>query len=99
MALTLTNRETFEVLNWLESDRERLARFRRRAAKLAESKQETAILHLSNMLWEELRVDIPDLHGLAGAMLESGLSRVKFYELALWLLLHERPVEVADAAA
>jgi hypothetical protein len=99
MALTLTNRETFEVLNWLESDRERLARFRRRAAKLAELKHETAILQLSNMIWEELRVDIPDLPGVAGTMIESGLSRVKFYELAQWLLLHERPAIVTDVAA
>jgi hypothetical protein len=99
MALTLTNRETFEVLNWLESDHERLARFRRRAARLAELKHETAILQLSNMLWEELRVDIPDLPGVAGAMMESGLSRVKFYELALWLMLQESPPVVTDVAA
>ena len=87
MALTVSNRETFAVLSWLDSDPERRALWRERANKLAVLEQSAAIPRLSNMIYEELYKEIPQWDGIAAELVKSGLFRVNFFELALALLL------------
>ena len=87
MALTVSNRETFAVLDWLDGDPERREYWRARARKLSSLDTATAVPSLSNMIYEELSKEIPELGGVSAELLKSGLYRVNFYELALALLL------------
>ena len=87
MALTVSNRETFAVLDWLDGDPERREYWRARARKLSNLDTATAVPSLSNMIYEELSTEIPELGGVSAELLKSGLYRVNFYELALALLL------------
>jgi hypothetical protein len=87
MALTVSNRETFAVLDWMDCDPQRREYWRARAQKLSNLDTATAVPNLSNMIYEELSKEIPDLGGVAAELLKSGLFRVNFYELALALLL------------
>lgn len=87
MALTVSNRETFAVLDWMDGDPERRQYWRERARKLSNVDTATAVPSLSNMIYEELSKEMPDLGGVSAELLKSGLYRVNFYELALALLL------------
>src|SRR5688572_13888000 len=87
MALTLSNRETFLALNWLESEPERHEHFRHMAARLSERYREAAIPQLSDAIFSRLQDDLPKLDGFASELLNSGLSKINFYELALALIL------------
>jgi hypothetical protein len=87
MALTFSNRETFLVLQWLESRPERYRYFRDLARRLAGITAETAVPRLAGAILAELELEMPKLDGLAAEMLQSGLRRVAFYELALALVL------------
>jgi hypothetical protein len=87
MALTFSNRETFLVLQWLEGVPERHEFFRNLAKTLACITTETAVPRLADAILAELESEFPKLDGIAGEMLQSGLRRVAFYELALALVL------------
>ena len=87
MALTLSNRETFLALQWLESDAERREHFRGRAVQLSRRYQEAAIPRLSDELLSRLEEDLPKLEGLASQLLNSGIAKINFYELSLALIL------------
>jgi hypothetical protein len=87
MALTFSNRETFLVLQWLEGRPERHDFFRKLAKTLAAITTETAVPRLADAILAELESELPKLDGIAGEMLQSGLRRVAFYELALALVL------------
>ena len=87
MALTLSNRETFLALQWLESDPARRQHFYEMAARLSKRYQEGAIPELSDAIFIALQQDLPKLDGLASDLMSSGLAKVNFYELALALIL------------
>ena len=87
MALTLSNRETFLALQWLESDPDRREHFLQLASRLSKRYQEAAIPQLSDAIFSRLQEDLPKLDGLASELLSSGLSKINFYELALALIL------------
>jgi hypothetical protein len=94
MSLTLSNRETFLALQWLESDPDRRERFRQLASRLSKRYQEAAIPHLSDAIFSSLQEDLPQLDGLASDLLSSGLSKINFYELSLALILENEPAVV-----
>ncbi len=98
MALTLSNRETFLALQWLESDPQRREHFRQMASRLSQRYQEAAIPRLSDAIFSSLQEDLPKLDGLASGLLTSGLSRINFYELSLALIM-ENEGKKAGAAA
>jgi hypothetical protein len=87
MACTLSNRETFVVMCWLDEEPARLARLQSEGQRLLRKGFEAALPHLSDLIYDELRRDLPDMDGVVGALLGSGLSRVNFLELAHALLL------------
>jgi hypothetical protein len=87
MALTLSNRETFLALQWLESDADRREHFLQLASRLSERYQEAAIPQLSDAIFSRLQENLPKVDGLASELLSSGLSKINFYELALALIL------------
>jgi hypothetical protein len=87
MALTLSNRETFLALQWLESDPARRERFRALAADLSKRHHEAAIPKLSDAIFAALQHELPKLDGLAADLLNSGMAKINFYELALALIL------------
>jgi hypothetical protein len=87
MALTVSNRETFTVLDWLESDPVRKAWWREQAERVAKLDRATAIPRLSDLIYQELHKELPDNGGVSGELLKSGLLRVHFFELAMALLL------------
>jgi hypothetical protein len=71
----------------MDADPERRKYWRARAQKLSGLDTATAVPKLSNMIYEDLSKEIPELSGVAHELLKSGLFRVNFYELALALLL------------
>jgi hypothetical protein len=87
MALTFRNRETFLVLQWLENKPGRHHHFTDLARRLADMTAETAVPRLARAILTELESELPKLDGIAAEMLQSGLRRVAFYELALALVL------------
>ena len=87
MALTFSNRETFLVLQWLEGKPERHHHYASLARRLAAINSETAVPHLADAILTELESELPKLDGIPGELLQSGLRRVAFYELALALVL------------
>ena len=98
MALTLTNRETFVVLHWLESDPARISHVRDHALRLAAQDRAIALPRLSDIIYDTLARELPELEGVASALLQAGLKRVNFYELALALLLEAGATIDAQAA-
>jgi hypothetical protein len=97
MALTLSNRETFLALQWLEADEQRRLELRRLAGALSKRGQELAIPQLSDAIFGRLQEELPKLDGLAAQLMGSGLAKINFYELALALLLEaESPNKVAN---
>ena len=87
MALTLSNRETFLALQWLESDPARRDHFYQMAARLSQRYREAAIPQLSDAIFSSLQEELPKLDGFASELLNSGLCKINFYELALALIL------------
>ena len=86
MACTLSNRETFAVMQWLEADELRRARIRERAQKLTHVGIEYAIPRMSDYIFLELQQELPDLQGITAELLKGGLRKVNFLELAHALL-------------
>jgi hypothetical protein len=82
MACTLSNRETFAVMQWLEADNLRRARIRERAHELMRVGIEHAIPKMSNYIFLELQQELPDLDGIMAELLKGGLRKVNFLELA-----------------
>jgi hypothetical protein len=82
MACTLSNRETFTVMQWLEADPVRRIRLRNQAKKLMHGGIEHALPHVSDYIYLELQKELPDLQGVAAALLQGGLRKVNFLELA-----------------
>jgi hypothetical protein len=98
MALTLTNQETFLVLHWLESDGARISHIRDHAKRLAHQDRAIALPRLSDIIYDAVENELPALDGMAATLLQAGLNRVNFYELALALLLETGvPVEARAA--
>lgn len=95
MPLTLSNRETFAVLDWLERDPERRLRLRAAADRLAPKGVDLALPRLTSLLCDELDLELPHLEGVAAELLKSGANRVNFFELALALLTDAKPLDVA----
>ena len=87
MALTVSNRETFTVLDWLEADPDRKAWWKQQAKRFATLDRATAIPRLSDLIYQELQKELPDGDGIGAELLKSGLLRVHFFELALALLV------------
>ena len=87
MALTLSNRETFLALQWLESDPDRRQHFYQLALRLSQRYREAAIPQLSDAIFSSLQEAMPKLDGLASDLLSSGLSKINFFELSLALIL------------
>ena len=83
MSLTFSNRETFLVLQWLEADPYRLDQCRELASQLAKGDTSKAIPRLSDAIVTLLQKEVPNLQGIARELLESGMRRVNFFELAL----------------
>jgi coproporphyrinogen III oxidase-like Fe-S oxidoreductase len=98
MALTLTNRETFEVLAWLEADAARIAHVREHARRLAREERAIALPRLSDIIYDTLEQGLPSLDGVAAALMQAGLKRVNFFELALAFLI-ETGAELEARAA
>jgi hypothetical protein len=96
MALTLSNRETFLALQWLEADPERREHFRALAARLSKRHHEAAIPQLSDAIYSALHADLPQLNGFAADLLQSGMCKINFYELALALILESEPTTTAQ---
>ena len=84
--LTLSNRETFVVLAWLEENPKRRARVRAQAARLAAERNASPIARLSDFLLKELQSELPRLKGIAAEFMRSSIGRVNFHELAIALL-------------
>ena len=82
MACTLSNRETFLIMSWLDSDPDRLARLQEEARRLLRRGFEEALPRMSDFIYDELRENLPKVDGVFAALLASGLSRVNFMELA-----------------
>jgi hypothetical protein len=83
MSLTFSNRETFLVLQWIEDDAERLERCRALARQLAKGDASTGIPRLGDAILTLLQTEVPSLQGIARELLESGMRRVNYFELAL----------------
>lgn len=98
MALTLTNRETFVVLHWLEADPARISHVRDHARRLSLQDRAIALPRLSDIIYDTLERELPRLEGVAAALLDAGIKRVNFYELALALLLEAGATIGAQAA-
>lgn len=98
MPLTLTNRETFEVLAWLESDPARIAHIREHASRLAREERAIALPRLSDIIYETLEQGLPTVDGVAAALMQAGLKRVNFFELSLSFLI-ETGAELEARAA
>jgi hypothetical protein len=100
MALTFSNRETFLVLHWLESQPGRQRYFTDLARSLARVNTDAAVSRLAEALLVALERELPKLDGIADAMLQAALSRVAFHELALALVLQTgsstRPLDSRD---
>jgi hypothetical protein len=90
MALTLSNRETFLVLHWLEADPARISHVREHARMLGAHDPGIAVPRLSDIIYDTLGREMPTLDGVAAALLQAGLKRVNFYELALTFLLEAK---------
>ena len=99
MALTLSNRETFLALQWLESDPERREHFRESGARLSQRYHEAAIPRLSDEIFSRLQEDLPKLDGLASQLLNSGIAKINFYELSLALILESQDTTSARMLA
>jgi hypothetical protein len=99
MALTLSNRETFLALQWLESDPDRREHFRHLASRLSQRYREAAIPQLSDAIFSSLQEALPKLDGFASDLLNSGLSRINFYELSLALILESETTTSARTIA
>jgi hypothetical protein len=97
MACTLSNRETFVVMCWMDEDPERLERLRTEARRLLRKGFEEALPRMSDFIYDELRRSLPPTEGVFGALLGSGLSRVNFLELAHALLLDAGTVKKPPA--
>ena len=69
MACTLSNRETFVVMCWLDEEPARLARLQSEGQRLLRKGFEAALPHLSDLIYDELRRDLPDMDGVVGALL------------------------------
>jgi hypothetical protein len=99
MACTLSNRETFVVMCWLDEDPDRLLRLRTEAQRLLRKGFEEALPRLSDFIYDELRRSLPPADGVFGALLGSGLSRVNFLELAHAVLTDASTAKKAEAQA
>jgi hypothetical protein len=97
MACTLSNRETFVVMCWMDEEPERLARIRTEAERLLRRGVPEALPRMSDFIYEELRRALPPGEGVFAALLGSGLSRVNFLELA-HAILSEISTERSAAA-
>jgi hypothetical protein len=86
MACTLSNRETFPVMQWLEADPLLRLTLREQAQKLMRLGIEHAIPRMSACIYQELQKELPDLQGITAELLAGGLRRVNFFELAHALL-------------
>ena len=76
MALTVSNRETFTVLDWLESDPVRRAWWREQAERVAKLDRATAIPRLSDLIYQELHKELPDSDGVSGELLKLSLIHI-----------------------
>ena len=92
MACTLSNRETFLIMQWIDNNLERRARLRAYADRIRFGGIEHAIPRMARMITEELDLELPELVGLGREMLKSGLTRVNFIELAV-VVLTEAEIE------
>jgi hypothetical protein len=99
MACTLSNRETFVVMCWLDEDPDRMARLRDESHRLLRKGFEEALPRMSDYIYDELRRTLPPADGLVGALLGSGLSRVNFLELAHAMLMEATSARKAEAHA
>jgi hypothetical protein len=86
---TFSNRETFAVMQWLEADPLRRKALRERAKKLMQSGVEYAIPRMSDYIYQELQQELPNLEGITSALLQGGLRKVNFLEIAHALLTSE----------
>jgi hypothetical protein len=89
VACTLSNRETFAVMQWLEADPSRRKALRVHAKKLMHSGVEYAIPRMSDHIYAELQQELPDLQGITAALLQGGLRKVNFLEIAHALVTGE----------
>ncbi len=96
--LTLSNRETFLVLHWLEDDLTRRARLRDLARELAAAGGPQALEAMTAALIEDVEAELPHLDGLPADLVRSGLHHVRFEEMALALLADEGADSVGPQA-
>jgi hypothetical protein len=89
MACTLSNRETFVVMQWLEEEPLRRVRLGNQAKKLMHGGIEYAIPRMSDYIYQELQQEIPVLRGVAADLLQGGLRKVNFLELAHAVMMGE----------
>ena len=61
MACTVSNRETFTVLEWMEADPVRREWWKAQAERFAKLERISAIPRLSNLIYEELYKELPDV--------------------------------------
>ena len=95
MALTLSNRETFLVLDWIETDPQRVLTYRELARQFSEEDPSKAVEQLSAIIRADVHAAVRQLSKLTRGLAESGLRRVNFFELArAFILLTEGPSPV-----
>ena len=99
MACTLSNRETFVVMCWLDEEPERLARLQGEARRLLRRGFDEALPRMSDFIFEELHRTLPSVEGVVGVLLSSGLSRVHFLELAHAVLTEVGAISKLQAQA
>ena len=99
MACTLSNRETFVVMCWLDEEPERLTRLQEAAQRLLRRGFEEALPRMSDMIYDELHHNMPSVEGVVGALLGSGRRRVNFLELAHALLSEATVAKKAEGAS
>jgi len=76
-------------MQWLEADPLRRLTLREQAQRLMRIGIEHAIPRMSNYIFEDLQQELPDLQGIAAELLQGGLRKVNFFELAHAVLMGE----------
>ena len=99
MAMTLTSRETFLALSWIEAEPERREHFRKLASDLSRRYKDDAVPRLSDELLSSLQHALPALGNPWSQLMGSAISKINFYELSMALILEsENPTEASTTA-
>jgi hypothetical protein len=82
----ITSAETLTVMNWIAADEWRRASWVKRAENLKERGMERAVLDLASLIEHEVSREITWDDPLAATLVQSTLSRINFFEIAVAFL-------------